>query len=195
MTKKAITQERWDKAQIGEKKFHEQESLEKSYEHYKNTFNYYFKYLDINNEDLKGKKILEIGPARCAGLLYCENFGTSYIVEPTVYEGVQEYYDKKGIGIIRELFEDAELPEVDEVWMFNLMQHVKDPDVLIEKAKRVSKVIRFFEPIDLPTNNEHPFTFSEADYKGYFGDCVKIYESIGEPGFHGAKCVYGIYNS
>ena len=28
----------------------------------------------------------------------------------------------------------------------------------------------------------------------YFGDSVKIYSSIGEPNFHGATCVYGVYN-
>lgn len=191
--KQSITQQRWEQAQVGEKKFHEQEAMEKSYEHYKNTFHYYFKYLGINSSDLEGKKIIEIGPARCAGLLYCENFGESYIIEPTVYDGVQKYYDDKGIGIIRELFEDCDPPQVDEIWMFNLMQHVKDPDALIEKAKKYSKVIRFFEPIDLGTNLEHPFTFSEADYRNYFGDCVTQYKSIGEPGFHGANCVYGTY--
>ena len=75
-----------------------------------------------------------------------------------------------------------------------VMQHVKNPDVLIEKAKKYAKVIRFFEPIDCPTNLEHPFTFSADDYRKYFGDSVKIYSSIGEPNFHGATCVYGVYN-
>jgi hypothetical protein len=192
MAKQAITKERWNQAQVGEKKFHEQEPMEQSYKHYENTFNYYFKYLGID-KDLQGKTVIEIGPARCAGLLYCENFGESYIMEPTVYEGVQEYYDSKGINIIRELYEDCDSPDVDEIWMFNLMQHVQDPDALISKAKKHAKVIRFFEPIDLGTNLEHPFTFSEADYRDYFGDCVKRYESIGEPGFHGANCVYGTY--
>ena len=69
-----------------------------------------------------------------------------------------------------------------------------NPDELIEKAKKYAKVIRFFEPIDLPTNLEHPFTFSADDYRKYFGDSVKIYSSIGEPNFHGATCVYGVYN-
>ena len=194
MLKIPITQERWNMAQIGEKKFHEVEPLNVSYEHYKNTFNKYFKYLEIN-KDLNNKSIIEIGPARFAGLLYCENYNTSYIVEPTTYDGVEKYYLDKNLKIINELYEDCNSPFVDEIWFLNLMQHVKDPDKLIEKAKKYSKIIRFFEPIDLGTDNEHPFSFSESDYRHYFGDAVKVYNSIGEENFHTAKCVYGIYKT
>jgi len=91
------------------------------------------------------------------------------------------------------MYEECESPKVDEIWLLNLMQHVKDPDLLIEKAKKNSRVIRFFEPINLPTDNQHPFSFSENDYKEYFGDCVKIYNSIGEKNFHTATCAYGVY--
>lgn len=193
MTKKAITPERWEDAQIGEKVFHDAEPLDSSYNNYKNSYNYYFKYLNIT-PDLESKTIIEIGPAKFAGLLYCSNYGKSYIVEPTKYDGLDQYYKDTNLEFIRELYEDCESPKVDEIWIMNLMQHVKDPDALISKAKKSAKIIRFFEPIDLPTNREHPFTFSEADFKGYFGDCVKTYTSIGEPGFHSAKCVYGVYN-
>lgn len=193
MKKQAISQERWKDAQIGEKQFHDMEPLESSYENYKNSYKYYFKYLGIDT-NLDGKTIIEIGPAKFAGLLYCENYELSYIVEPTLYDGLDPYYEGKNLEFIRELYEDCDSPMVDEVWIMNLMQHVKDPEALINKAKKFAKVIRFFEPIDLAINREHPFTFSESDFRRYFGDCVKTYTSIGEPGFHGAKCVYGVYN-
>jgi len=192
MLKKSITQERWEDAQIGEKIFHDVEPLESSYENYEIAYNYYFKYLDINS-DLQGKTIIEIGPAKFAGLLYCENYGKSYIIEPTEYDGLTSYYEGKDLEFIRELYEDYNSPKVDEVWIMNLMQHVKDPDALINKAKEHAKIIRFFEPIDLPTNREHPFSFSESDFRYYFGDSVKIYTTIGEKPFHTAKCVYGVY--
>ena len=192
MLKEPITQERWEEAQIGEKKFHDDVDTEISYSNYMEAYKYYFKYLEIDT-DLKGKSIIEIGPAKFAALLYCNNFSKSYIVEPTNYDNIDSYYNGKNIEFIRELYEDCDSPKVDEVWIFNLMQHVKNPESLIEKAKKSSKVIRFFEPIDLPTNLEHPFSFSEEDYRKYFGDCVKIYTSIGEPNFHGAQCAYGIY--
>ena len=46
MSKEAISRKRWEEAQIGEKIFHVQESLEDSYSHYENTYQNYFDYLD-----------------------------------------------------------------------------------------------------------------------------------------------------
>ena len=190
--KEAINRERWEEAQIGEKIYHLQQSVEISYEHYKDAYKNYFRYLNINS-DLKGKKIMEIGPGRISGLLFCTNYSKSYIIEPTEYEGIDYLYDGKNLEIIKKTVEEIELPQVDEIWILNLMQHVQDPDLLIKKCKEASKVIRFFEPIDLPINNEHPFTFSKNDFMEYFGECVKDYEPSGIPGFHGARCVYGIF--
>ncbi len=190
--KQAINLERWEDAQIGEKHYHIQEPVEMSYLHYQNTYKHYFDYLGIES-DLKGKKIIEIGPGRISGLLFCENYGESYVIEPTEYEGIEYLYTGKNIKIIKERAEDMDLPQVDEVWIFNLMQHVQDPDLLIEKCKKCSKIIRFFEPIDLPTNREHPFTYSKDDFFEYFGECVTDYTPSGIPGFHGAVCVYGNY--
>jgi hypothetical protein len=189
-----IDDNRWESAQIGEKIYHIQDSVEKSYESYKNSYPYYFKYLNIDT-NLSGKSVVEIGPARIAGLLFCTNYSKSYIIEPTPYEGIDYLYENKNIEIIKEKAESCNFPYVDEVWIFNLMQHVQDPDKLIEICKKHSKIIKFFEPIDLPTNNEHPYSFSLEDYKNYFGDCVKVYSFNGEIGFHQAKCAYGVYKT
>lgn len=191
--KQPITKDRWLEAQEGEKAFHIAEPLEMSFEHYKIAYQHYFKWLDIN-PDLKGKSVIEIGPGRIAGLLFCSNFKLSYILEPTEYEGVDHLYKRENLLVWKKTAEEIDLPRVDEVWLFNLLQHVQDPDLLIEKCKQVAKVIRFFEPVDLPTNLEHPFTFSMDDFKGYFGDCVKEYAANqGIEGFHGARCAYGVY--
>jgi hypothetical protein len=192
--KEPINNQRWLDAQNGEKIYHEKDTVELSLEMYRNSYNYYFKYLNIN-PDLNQKSVVEIGPARIAGLLFCTNYSKSYIIEPTPYDGIDHLYQNKNLKIIKEKAEICNFPNVDEVWILNLMQHVQDPDKLIDIAKKKSKIIRFFEPIDLSTNNEHPYSFSEQDYKNYFGDCVKIYNPCGEPGFHGAKCVYGIFET
>jgi hypothetical protein len=191
MLKTEITQERWLEAQNGEILHHINESLESSYAHYGDIYEKYFNYLDIT-KDLNNKSIMEIGPARFAGLLYCNNYNKSYIVEPLTFEGVKPYYDGKNIEFINEIYEDCDSPTVDEIWFLNVLQHVKNPDHLIEKAKKHSKVIKFFEPINTEINNEHPFSFSEEDYKYYFGDSVKLY-TPNDVNFHNAFCVYGIY--
>lgn len=192
--KTPISKTRWEEAQIGEKIYHIEESVKESYEHYRNTYDHYFKYLGID-KNLDGKSIVEIGPGRIAGLLFCHNYSKSYIIEPTDYEDIDHLYQSKDLEIIKETTEECEFPKVDEVWIFNLMQHVQDPDLLIRKCKENSKIIRFFEPIDLPVNNEHPFSFSKKDFEDYFGSCVSDYEPSGIPGFHGAKCVYGVYKN
>lgn len=191
--KAAIDINRWKQAQEGEKQFHVKESVDSSLENYKLAYSYYFKYLGID-PNLDGKSIIEIGPGRISSLLFCTNYSKSYVLEPTDYEGIDHLYQNPDLVIVKERAEVFEYPQVDEVWMFNLLQHVQSPDQIIENSKRAAKTIRFFEPIDLPTNNEHPFTFSRADFVEYFGDCVKDYVSIGEPNFHGARCVYGVYH-
>lgn len=191
--KNPITIDRWLQAQAGEKEHHEVDPVEVSYEHYRKAYDYYFKYLDID-KDLKGKSVIEIGPGRIAALLFCTDWGKAYIFEPTHYEGVSHLYDREDMELCNHTIEESKLPMVDEVWLFNVLQHVQDPDLLISKCKASAKVIRFFEPVDLPVNNEHPFTFSVEDFRGYFGDCVKEYEAgQGIEGFHGAKCAYGVW--
>ena len=192
--KEPISQNRWEFAQAGERGHHDNDpkSLDGLRDHYREVYKHYFKYLSIN-PDLSNKSIIEIGPAKFAALLYCENYDKSYIIEPTLYEDIGEYYEGKNIEFITDLYEDCDSPKVDEIWFLNVLQHVKHPDALIAKAKEHSKIIRFFEPIDTLINQEHPFSFSENDYINYFGDCVTRYTSIGEKPFHGANCAYGIY--
>ena len=192
--KTPISLDRWLLAQEGEKLHHIREGVEESVENYRLSYSYYFKYLDIN-PDLQGKSVIEIGPGRISSLLFCKNFSKSYVIEPTEYDGIEHLYRDTNIEILKQRAEECEMPKVDEVWLLNLMQHVQDPDKLIESCKKAAKVIRFFEPVDVPTNNEHPFCFSREDFVSYFGDCVKEYVSIGEPNFHAASCVYGVFKS
>ena len=192
--KTPISLDRWLSAQKGEKIYHISEGIEESFQHYRLSYSYYFRYLGID-PDLQGKSVIEVGPGRISSLLFCKNFSKSYVVEPTDYDGIDHLYLNSNIEILKQRAEECEMPKVDEVWLFNLMQHVQDPDKLIDSCKKAAKVIRFFEPIDLPTNNEHPFSFSREDFVGYFGDCVKNYVSIGEPNFHSANCVYGVFKT
>ena len=191
--KEPISRERWEQAQVGEKLHHIHDPIEKSYEAFKKTYPQYFKYLGIN-QDLNGKSVIEIGPGRVAGLLFCQNYAKSYVLEPTDYPEADYLYAGKNLEVVRKIAEEWEFPKVDEVWLFNLLQHVKDPDELIMRCKNAAKVIRFFEPLDLPTNLEHPFSFSMDDFKGYFGDCIKEYPETTEAKyFHGARCAYGVW--
>lgn len=191
MEKKIIDKERWDLAQKEEKLHHIHENLDEAFKKWEKIYDFYFRYLDIDL-DLKGKTILEIGPARIAALLYCNNYNPSFIVEPTIYKDSEHLYSEKNITFIREIYEKCESPKVDEIWLFNVLQHIVDPDLFIEKCKKNAKVIKFFEPINTPIEVHHPHSFIFDDYVKYFGKSVKLYEGSTEV-FHTADCVYGVY--
>lgn len=191
MIKQSIDKNRWELAQKEEKLHHIHESVIDSFNKWLKIYDFYFRYLDID-VDLKGKTILEIGSARISALLYCKNYGPSYIVEPTRYEDTEHMYEGKDIKFIREIYEECESPVVDEIWLFNVLQHIVDPDVFIEKCKKSGKLIRFFEPINTQIEVHHPHSFTFEDYVKYFGDSVKKYNGSTEA-FHTADCVFGKY--
>lgn len=191
MIKQSINTNRWAEAQKEEKLHHTHESIEEAFIKWGGIYDFYFRYLNIDL-NLKNKTILEIGPARIAALLYCNNYESAFIVEPTEYEDAIQLYSDKPITFIRETYEDCESPKVDEIWLFNVLQHIIDPDAFVEKCKKNCKVIKFFEPINTPIEIHHPHSFTFDDYIEYFGDSVKLYNGSTEK-YHTADCVYGIY--
>jgi hypothetical protein len=98
---------------------------------------------------------------------------------------------EKGIERIKEPVEEIDLPECDEIWIFNVMQHIIDPDLFVEKCKASAKLIRYFEPVDYPTCRYHPHTFSMDDFTRWF-DEPKLYKDFVSH-FHDAICAYGVW--
>jgi len=197
----AVSKNRWLQAQAAERPFHDSNTFvgndtDRDFVHYQATYKKYFEYLGLEF-DLKGKSVIEIGPARMPTLTYCSGYSPSYIIEPLAWLGSDEWFNPKGIQFIREPAEDAIMPVVDEVWIFNLLQHVMDPVKIIEKSKAAAKTIRFFEPIDTTTDDAHPHILTKQFFVDMFGnDCVKDYVGgHGGQGFHGADCSYGVYES
>lgn len=191
MEKEKFSKERWDQAQIQEKQEHFLD-YETAKNHYQTTYDHYFNYLNID-KNLNNKIILEIGPAKIAGLMFCHNYKKSYIIEPTIYEDCLPFYDKK-IKFIHEPAETCDFPKVDEVWLLNILQHTMDPDLIIERCKENSKVIRFFEPINTSIDTAHLHSFTLEYYKNKFGENVNHY--VGgtiTSNFHQHECAYGIW--
>lgn len=187
-----ITKERWEQAQIAERGFHK-ESFEDGYKHYRNSYSQYFAYLGIDipmtGVDLKGKRIVEIGPADFPAVGYCSGNENCLIIEPLP----SDYLKRFNIPISTEPAEDVEY-EADEVWLFNVLQHVFDPHKIVERAKRQAKVIRFFEPINYGVNDAHPWNLTMEMFKEWFGDCVKHYPAgQNVTYFHTWECAYGVW--
>jgi len=191
-----ISMERWNIAQEAEKKAHITTSFEDSLKHYRHGYQIYFKYLEIN-PDLNNKSIIEIGPARVSSLFFCKNFSKAIVVEPTVYEENNFLYKKLNIELINKPAEEIEFPQVDEIWLMNILEHTINPNLIIDKCKKSCKVIKFFEPIDIRSPEEydpcHPHAFDINFFKMHFGNCVKRYIRGTEPNFHTKDNAYGIY--
>lgn len=183
-----ITHEQWQKAQEAERRFHT-ESFEDGYRHYAQSYRQYFAHLDIP-ADMQGADIVEIGPADFPALGYVTNRGVnSLIIEPMP----SEYLKQFGIPVMRECAENANYV-ADEVWLFNVLQHVIDPYKIVERAKKQAKAIRFFEPVNYGIDECHPWNLTMDMFKEWFGDCVKQYPAgQNVTNFHTWECAYGVW--
>lgn len=184
----------WVKAQMAERKFHTH-TFEEGNKHYNDSYNQYFKYLDIKPSI--DKVIMEIGCADFPALSYCDLKTKCYIIEPMPSQILLNTISKSGnLILIDKPFEEIEtLPNVDEVWLMNVLQHVIDPDVILNKCKEISNTIRYFEPINAPLNECHLHAFDIDYFKRFFGDSVKHYPKNNTAvNFHQWECAYGVWN-
>lgn len=185
--------EKWNAAQVSEFKYNTPESYEHGLEHFRRGYAFYRAFLDIDYK-LNGKRIIEIGCANYSAITYCINEGQSMVIEPLVSEHLRRNTSGRNIMLNGASAENITFPEVDEVWLFNVLQHVINPDTIIEKAKAAAKVIRFFEPIEAGTDTMHLHNFDLEYFKRHFGECVKYYPSFREiEGFHSHQCAYGVW--
>ena len=191
---KEISHQRWLEAQAEERKHHTL-SYEEGCEHYGESYKHYFNYTG-GKYDLECKSVIEIGPAKVAALLFCKNYAPSYIIEPCIYEDVVPYYENRNITFIREPAETCNFPQVDEAWLFNVLQHVINPTEIINVCKKNVKTIRFFEPLDWGGDIAHPHILTLDYFKEQFGDKnVKFYKGgTITKNFHQANCAYGVWN-
>lgn len=179
---------RWQQAQLAERKLHT-EPMNEAVKHYGESYHWNFHYLGIE-PDQKGKTIVEIGPADVPALYFCDNV-KGMVVEPMPSVTLDVLCKDKGIMRMSDPVEEIDIPPCDEIWFFNVMQHIINPDLFIEKCKAAANVIRFFEPIDCGICEHHPHSYTAQDFISYFG-AVKIYNDK-RNNFHDGPCVYGVW--
>ena len=149
------------------------------------------------NIDLGGKSVLDIGGGPCSLLLKCVNV-KGYITDPVlamVPVWVEKRYEEVGIDTDYTSGEDF-LPHdslFDECWIYNVLQHTKDPARVISSARRAAKLIRLFEWIDTPTNVGHLHTLTEAKLNEWLGGEGKV-EMVNQNNCRG-KAYYGIFTT
>lgn len=113
--------------------------------------------------DLDGKSVLDVGGGPVSLLLKCKNVSRAKVVDPITFPTwVAARYEEAGIKYEEIAAEDMNEEGWDEVWIYNVLQHVRDPRSVIEKAQKAGKLIRLFEWINIPVCDGHLHCLTEA---------------------------------
>jgi SAM-dependent methyltransferase len=116
------------------------------------------------NLDLKGKSVLDVGCGPVSMLLRARNFQNSAGVEPLQYHNdMIDVYSKYEITLYNIPAEEMvfKYKEFDEVWMYNVLQHVYNPYSILDKLTQYGKRVRLYEWIDIPSHLGHPHCLTE----------------------------------
>jgi hypothetical protein len=111
--------------------------------------------LDIRRETVRGKTILDIagGPYPLGEWFPLARYA---VLDPAEYPGHVER--------IRECAEEYRGAAYQEVWGYNVLQHVKDPSAVMATARRCAlDTIRWFDVVETPIYPVHPHSIA-ADW-------------------------------
>lgn len=145
--------------------------------------------------DLLGRSVLDIGGGPASLLLKCANRGFSVVCDPSDFPPwVFARYEYCGIGLWHGPAEEITGgPHFDEVWIYNVLQHVQDPSKVISIAKDYGELIRIFEWIDTDPYPGHPHRLEREvldEWLGGFGFVTQLNDS-GAVG----RAYYGVFAS
>lgn len=154
------------------------------------------------NIDMQGKSVLDIGGGPVSLLLKCKNVKGA-VMDPCDFpEWVSKRYEAAGIVYIQVRGEHINIvrPNVDEIWVYNVLQHVTDPEDIIRKSRERCKTIRIFEWVEAGVSPGHPHNLTEEKLNEWLGGKGTTEQFLGgeynEPlaarGAQG-KCYYGVF--
>lgn len=147
--------------------------------------------------DRTGKAILDIGGGPCSMLL-CTRAAHRTVVDPCPYpQWTQDRYVAAGIEAYRCAAEDFEPDGVyDEVWCYNVLQHVKDPQAVIDVMRRSARLIRMVEWVNIAPHEGHPHELKSellAQWGGFtvWGESVVKWDHWIGGEYGDTTCFYG----
>jgi len=141
--------------------------------------------------DFGDKKILDVGGGPVSILLK-SNAKQRTVVDPCKYPDWVGYrYAEANIFYLKKAFEDIDFKsqrKFDISFCYNVLQHVKNPQQVIEKMKKYSKEIRIFEWVNMPSEDGHPHILLEKDLNKWLKGQGKVerlnqYPCIGDAYF------------
>jgi hypothetical protein len=152
----AISVDKWAEAQAGELEFW-RSADRRALAEYLDTL--YIGALGITPESVKGLSVLDLGggPLPMAWLMGLP-IGELTVVDPLPIDTTAPFLRVMAPA------EDYVGPQCDEVWGYNVLQHVRDPAAVIETAKaHATQRVRWSDWVDSPIASHHPHSIS-ADW-------------------------------
>lgn len=142
--------------------------------------------------DLQGQSVLDIGGGPSSLLLRCRNRGECAVVDPLrIPEWVQMRYAAAGIVYNQWQAEGVHESGYDEAWLYNVLEHTRDPKEVVETARRAAKVVRVFQWLDTAVVSGHIHTLTEEQMNEWLGGEGKV-EQLRAGACHG-KAYYGVF--
>ena len=139
--------------------------------------------------DLEGKSVLDIGGGPASLLLKTINNGPLFIADPCPYpQWVSDRYIAAGILYAKvpgeDLFGEFDFT-FDEVWIYNVLQHTQDPELILKNALSLGERVRILEWIDIPPHPGHPHELTQEMLDAALGVQGTVEEFHGEYGMSG----------
>jgi len=152
--------------------------------------------------DMRGRSVLDIGGGPVSMTLRCINSSKLVVADPIQWpDSALRRYRNYGIQFLKvpgeELSQSVGLFE--EVWVYNVLQHVMDPlEVLAKACDHVAElgVLRVFEWLDIPADKCHPHVLTESLlWQGVKGMTVKMHRmpTLNDYWTPNAKAFVGVF--
>ncbi len=140
---------------------------------------------------MSGERVLDIGGGPTSLLLMCWNVhGT--VADPFQYPAwVYKRYQTAGITLVRVKGEDLIKPGNDEVWLYNLLEHVEDPVKVVANARRAGRLVRVFDWLATKRRGPHRHVLSKPMLDDLFEAEGSIEDLAANECF--GQCYYGIF--
>lgn len=142
--------------------------------------------------DMGDRSVVDIGGGPVSLLLKAARLNEARVVDPVDYpDWVVQRYTHCGIDYQRTRGEDfTEAAAFDEAWIYNVLQHVEDPELVCAHALEAG-IVRVFEWIEIEAYDMHPHCLHEHELNGWLGGRGFV-AHIHEDGAHGLA-YYGVF--
>lgn len=178
-----------DKNLVSEKVWLEAQKWERDWWNCRNTYGeetkqlHYAKRMGLELQEdsqgpfinLENKNVLDVGGGPVSLLLKCRNLGNGVVIDPCDYPAwVRERYRSANIVYWRMKAEDMPTDRIyDETWIYNVLQHVENPELVVSNMRRTSKIIRVFDWLEI-SGIGHPQYLVEKEMSEWFGGYGRV---------------------